>query len=216
MIAALAVLMLGAEPSAPAHFVWPKPELIEEIEIPEVIQTDGVPVRLHSFRSRLGPQALLQTYATAFDEAGFYVALQQKRVVAEPHITGLDWRTKISYSAILSPNSDGTTSCLLGEAALGKRLAPAATSDFAPLMPEAKEVVRIDQEADRLITFSVRASVEGVLRFYAETLPTTGFTAAAPGERNTWVRGLEQLQLITRAKADGLTSVVLMHRNVER
>ena len=122
--------------AAPAHFVWPKPEMIEELEIPAVIRTDGVPVRLHQFRTKMGIEALMQTYATAFDRAGFYVALEQKRVTVEPHITALDWRTKISYSAIFSPNSDGTTTCLLGEAALGKKKAPNPATDFAPLMPQ--------------------------------------------------------------------------------
>jgi hypothetical protein len=221
LIAALclaASAALGAEPTAaPAHFVWPKPEMVEEIDIPDVIQADGVPVRLHVVRSKMGVDQLLQTYATAFDKAGFYVALDQKRMLAEPHITALDWRTKISYSAILSPNQDGTTSCMLGEAALGKKATPTAASDFAPLMPNAREVVRIDQETDRLISFTVRAKADDVNRFYRESLPPKGFAAApADEEPNLYGKGQERIRVMTKGKGDGTTSVVLMHRRSDR
>lgn len=220
MIAALwlaASITLGAEPKvAPAHFVWPKPELLEEIEISDVIRADGVPVRLHSFRSKMGVQQLMQIYANAFDRAGFYIAVEQKRVVAEPHLTALDWRTKISYSAILSPNPDGTTSCMLGEAALGKKRPIAAASDFARVMPDAVEVVRIDQETDRLISFTVRASVEAVNRFYKEGLAATGFAAVPGDEPNLYGKGQERIRVMSKAKPNRTTSVVLMHRRSEQ
>lgn len=215
MIAWVVAVALGA---APAQFVWPKPELVEEIDVPDVIRTDGVPVRLHIIRSKVGVQQMLQLYATAFDNAGFYIANHQKRVVAEPHITALDIRTKISYSAIISPNADGTTSVLLGEAALGKKKPPSAASDFAPLMPAAIGAMRIDQEADRVITFTVKATVDEVNQFYREVLPTNGFAAAPSdeGEANLYGKGNERIRVVARANANGTSSVVLMHRRSDR
>jgi hypothetical protein len=202
----LSGFVLTAEP---AHFVWPKPELVDEIEIPDVVQADGVPVRMHSFRSKLGVQQLLQLYADAFDRAGFYQAAVQQRVTAEPHLTALDWRSRISYSAIFSPDADGTTHCLLGEAALGKKQPAAA--DFAPLMPGAIKVARIDQETDRLISFSVQASAEAVREFYAKALTGLGFTANTD-EAGLFVRGPEQLRVVSRPRPNGVTSVVLLHK----
>ncbi len=209
---AVVALSLAAEP---AHFVWPRPELIDELPISEVTRADGVPVRLHTFRSRLSADVLLQAYANAFDAAGFYIALKQPRVTLEPHITALDWRTKISYSAILSPNPDGTTSCLLGEAALGKRKEPGGTADFAPVMPNAREIARLDQETERLISFSVRNSPDAVVRFYRDSLPTAGFVPAED-ETNLYTRGLERVRVMTTANTNGTTSVVLLHRRAEK
>jgi hypothetical protein len=213
LVVAVAAL-LAAEPAkgGPAPFVWPKPGLIDEVEIPAVIRADGVPVRLHTYRSRASPDQLLQAYANAFDQAGFYIALNQPRVTAEPHITALDWRTKISYSAILSPQPDGTTSCMLGEAALAKRKTTGTPTDFAPLMPGAREVARIDQETERLISFSVSASPAAVNQFYGKALLPAGFTAGPPEEANIYRRGLERLHVITRSKPNGAASVVLVHR----
>ncbi len=212
-----AAICIGAGPAAgPAHFVWPRPQLVEEIDIPAVVKADGVPVRLHVIRSKMGIEELLQTYATAFEQAGFYIALKQKRIVAEPHITALDWRTRISYSAIFSPNADGTTSCLFGEAAMGKQTAVPA-SDFAALMPAAREVMRIDQEADRVISFSVKARVDEVNQFYRETLTPVGFLPGpAEDEANLYGKGDERIRVIATPRADGMTTVVLMHRRSDR
>jgi hypothetical protein len=200
---------------APAHFVWPKPGLVEEIDIPDVIQTDGVPVRLHLIRSTLPVQQLLQTYATAFDQAGFYLAREQKRIVAEPHLTALDLRTKISYSAIISPNPDGTSSCLLGEAALGKKRPP--QQDFAALMPAAGSVMRVDQETGRVLTFTVRASIEEANAFYRETLVPAGF-APSPiaAEANVYVKGAERIEVLAKGAGNGATAVVLIQRRGEQ
>ncbi len=208
MIAVWLTLALGA---APAHFVWPKPALIEEIDIPDVIRSDGIPVRLHTIRSKLGVQELLQTYATAFDQAGFYIAMEQKRIVAEPHLTALDPRTKISYSAIISPNADGTSSILLGEAAMGKKRP--SLKDFAPVMPAASSVMRVDQETGRVLSFTVRASVDEANAFYRETLVPAGFAPSPVAEEgNVYVKGSERIEVMAKASPNGTTAVVLMQR----
>jgi hypothetical protein len=204
LAAAAAVLCAAPEP-----FFWPRPDVVEEIDIPDVIKADGVPVRLHVLRSKLGVQQLLERFANAFVQAGFWVPRVQKRLLAEPHVTGLDWRGLVSYSAVLSPNPDGTTTCLLGEAQLGKRETPAAVPDFAPLFPAARDVMRVEEEGARIISYAVRGpTTEEVTRFYADQLPRAGFKAAE-GE-GAWEKPGAQLQVSARPAGDGAVSVVLV------
>ncbi|MBK7860881.1 MAG: hypothetical protein IPJ65_20210 [Archangiaceae bacterium] len=200
------VLVLSGKPSP---FFWPKPELVEEIDVPDVVKADGVPVRMHVVRSKLGIQQLLETFADAFVHAGFYVARVQKRHLAEPHVTGLDWRGLVSYTAILSPNEDGTTTCVLGEAALGVKKTAAQVPDFAPLPPGASEVMRVEQEGARIITFAVKgSSAEAVQRFYAQQLPRQGYRPSAD-RSEAWERDGAELSVMPSA-VEGAVSVVLV------
>lgn len=207
VLAAMAVLC-----AAPTPFFWPKPEVVQEIDVPDVIKADGVPVRLHVVRSRLGVQELLNRFASSFVQAGFYVAKVQQRRVAEPHVTGLDWRGLVSYTAILSPNRDGTTTCLLGEAALGKRQTPAAVPDFAPVFPAARDVLRVDDERSRIISYTVRGPTsEEVGGFYADQLPKAGWRRS-PDTEDVWEKPGAQLSVVPKPAGDGAVSVVLVQQ----
>ncbi len=209
-VLACALLVAGApEPRAkPTPFFWPKPELVSEVDIPDVVRADGVPVRLHVIRSRLGVQQLLSLFGSAFREAGFYVAEVQKRHIAEPHVTGLDWRALISYSAILSPEADGTTTCLLGEAALGKKRPPAG-ADFAPLFPGASSVTRFEDEGSSIIAFSARGTTTSeVSAFYESQLPKAGWRRSEDGA--LWERAGAHLSLMPKGTSGGGVSVVLV------
>ena len=107
--------------------------------------------------------------------------------------------------------------CGWGKRRWGKKRAPTAATDFAPPLPGARSVVRIDQEAHRLISFSVAGLVEAVHHFYLQALPALGFAAAPAGEQaNPYGKGLERIQVIAKGKGNGATSVVLMHRAVDR
>ena len=207
LLPVLSLLVLGG---APTPFFWPKPEVVEEIDVPAVIRADGVPVRMHVVRSRLGPQALLEKFANAFVAAGFYVAKVQKRHIAEPHVTGLDWRGLVSYTAILSPNDDGTTTCVLGEASLGKRKPPGAVPDFAPLYPAARDVTRIDQEAGRVITYVAPAATPDAVRaFYREVLMKAGW-APSPDDAQLYAKGGARISVLPQPPEAGATPVVLV------
>jgi hypothetical protein len=202
---------------APTPFYWPKPDVVEEIDVPDVIRSDGIPVRLHVIRSKRSIQELLNLYVSAFERAGFYVQRVQRRLVAEPHVTGLDWQGGlISYSAILSPNPDGTTTCLLGEAAVGKRK-PAGSDDFAPLFPGARETVRLDQEGARIITYEApKTTADEVLRFYGEQLKTLGYKAKpGSGAPSKFEKNGAELDIVPKAQAGGAVSVVLLLRPLQ-
>jgi hypothetical protein len=210
VIALALALALGGTPTP---FFWPKPLVVEEIDIPSVMKADGVPVRLHLIRSKLSVQELLDTFATAFAQAGFYVAKVQKRRVAEPHVTGLDWVGLISYSAILSPNSDGTTTCMLGEASLGAKKTAEGAPPFAPVFPGAQQVVRVDQEGARVMTYVAQTGLDEVRRFYREALPKTGYRPL-PDRADAWERDGAELSVLLsgppKRAGDGAVSVVVV------
>jgi len=202
VIALVAALSMTAAP-----FAWPRPEVIEEIDVPDTVKSAGVPVKLRLLRSRLGPQALLEAFARAFVEAGLYVPPVQRRVVAEPHVTGLDWRAFVSYSAILHPNGDGTTTCVLGEAALAKKTDKGP--DLAPLLPGARDVLRVEQEGARVLSYWAGAPAAEVQRFYGETLGRFGFKPSAE-EPFVFERRGERLTLMVTPERTGGVSVVLV------
>ncbi len=205
-----ALLTLALLAAAPTPFFWPKPEVVEEIDVPAVIKADGVPVRMHVIRSRLGVQALLERFANAFVAAGFYVAKVQKRHIAEPHVTGLDWRGLVSYTAILSPNEDGTTTVVLGEAALGKKKTASVVPDFAPLFPTARDVTRIDQEAARVVTYvALGTTVDEVRAFYKEQLAKAGFKQASD-DAQRFERGGHSVSVMPKPIEGAAVSVVLV------
>jgi hypothetical protein len=201
VIALVAALALHAAP-----FVWPRPDLVEEIDVPGTVVAQGVPVRMRVVRSRLDVQRLLETFTGAFERAGLYVPPVQRRLLAEPHVTGLDWRASISYSVILHPNPDGTTTCVLGQAQLGKKRD--AGGDFAPLFPAAREVLRVEQEGARVMSYVAPASLTEVTQFYGATLERLGFKRAA--EQGVFERGADRLLVLARPLDTGGVSVVVV------
>jgi hypothetical protein len=201
-LALAAALALCATP-----FTWPRPDVVEEIDVPDTVVSSGVPVRLHVIRSRLGAQALLETFGRAFVQAGFWVPPVQRRIVAEPHVTGLDWRGLVSYSAILHPNDDGSTTCVLGEARLDRKRD--AAPDFAPALPGARDVLRVEQEGARVLSFTAAGSADDVRRFYRASLPSAGFKPSRD-EDGVFERGAERLTVLPTAERAGGVSVVVV------
>src|SRR3712207_9067282 len=63
---------------------------VSTIDVPGQMNVAGIPVRFRVHTSREKLEFLLQHFATAFDEAGFYLQRHQQRVAAEPHLTALD------------------------------------------------------------------------------------------------------------------------------
>jgi hypothetical protein len=204
-VIALSLLTAAALTAAP--FTWPRPDVIEEVDVPGNVVSGGVPVRFHVLRSKQNVQQLLAVFAAAFEGAGFWVPQVQRRLVAEPHVTGLDWHGFVSYSAILHPNDDGTTTCVLGEATLARKADPAP--DFAPAFPGASGVLRTDQEGARILSYSAHANVDEVKAFYKTTLARSGFQAS-PDETGVYVRAKQRLLVAPSADPSGGSRVVLV------
>ncbi len=202
----------AAPPAAPSRptFTWDVPRVLESVEVPGVLRADGVPVKLRSVKSAERPEVILQHLVDRFEQAGFFIPPDKHRTqwFKEPQLTALDPERLISYTFVLQPNPDGTTTVILGEANLGlaRREKQAA---FAPLYPGAADLMRSEMEGARMLTYLVTADVAQVQSFYGEHLRKAGFSEDSPG---WWKRGGEELRVAVRPAKAGRVVVILQHR----
>ncbi|MBN1203564.1 MAG: hypothetical protein JXB05_01395 [Myxococcaceae bacterium] len=174
----LEVLLASAPASRGDPLTWEVPGQVSVVEVPARMDVGGIPVRFRVITSREKVERLLQHFATAFDEAGFYIQRHQKRLAAQPHLTALDTRTLTSYTVILEPKPGGTTEVVIGEARL-KEARPAAPSGL-PVFPGAKDVLHSDFEGARTLGYRVEARQEEVKGWYREQLTRAGYREEEP------------------------------------
>lgn len=167
--------------TAAKRFVWEVPQLIQRAPVEGETRALGVPVRLEAARSKMKAQDLLQFYVTAFEKAGLYIPPRQHQpqITTEVQLNALDVRTLTSYTVILQPNPDGTTTVFLGEAELSQRTP--SNSNFPPVMPGATSPLRVQSEGSEVITYSVAAKPEEILGFYRAQLSPVGYSEVEPG-----------------------------------
>jgi hypothetical protein len=208
-VLALALLGAGVASAQRPTFSWDVPRVVESVDVPGVMQADGIPVKLRSVKSAEKPEVIVQHLVARFEAAGFYIPPDAHRTqrLAEPQLTALDTDRLISYTFILQPNPDGTTTVVLGEANLG--LARKEQSTFAPVFPGGTDVMRSEMEGARSLTYSVTAEQGKVREFYLTELRAAGFTETSQG---TWRRGGEELRVAVRPGAAGRVAVIVMLR----
>ena len=196
---------------APLPFTWDVPRALQVIPMSDVIEANGFPVRLSAVLSAERPEVILQHMVDRFQAAGFYIppVETQPQMLREPQLTALDPMGLISYTFILQPNGNGTTTVILGETQVGKRKKPAA-SDIAPVMNGAKGLMQSRQEAARLLGYSVSVPLSEVKDFYAKQLGATGYQETEPG---VWRKGSDELSVTLRPGEGGQTSVLIIRRS---
>lgn len=201
----------GAASAQPAAFTWDVPRVLESVEMPGVMRADGIPVKLRSVKSAEKPQAILQHLVDRFEAAGFYIPPDNHRTqwLAEPQLTALDTDRLISYTFVLQPNPDGTTTVILGEANLG--LARREQSAFAPVFPGGTDLMQSEMEGARTMTYLASAEPAKVRDFYLAELRGAGFTEVSAG---TWRRGGEELRVSVRPVKAGRVAVIVLRRIV--
>jgi hypothetical protein len=171
----------GGTPVSARPLRFDVPHAIAEAEVPEMMRALGVPVRLRAVRSSDKPEVLMRHFAQAMGKAGLFIAPNTLELPGKmPHLTGLDVDNGVSYSVLLQPNVDGTTTVILGEAYLHARREEPA-SDLAPLYPGAKGVLHASQESARTIIYNVQASPAEVSAFYQKALAAEGLREVEPG-----------------------------------
>jgi hypothetical protein len=183
MLSSLLVLKLWLA-AAPAQasrepFHWNVPGLVSVVDVPDTMNVGGIPVRIQVYTSKEQLERLLQYFATAFDDAGFYLQRHQPRLAAEPHLTALDTRTFTSYTVILSPEPGGLTTVVLGQARLGEAR-PAAPPGFLPVYAGAMNVLSADLEGARTLTYRAPGKEAEVRGWYREQLKRSGFKEESP------------------------------------
>jgi hypothetical protein len=104
--------------AGPPPFQWDVPGVLSEIDVPVLMETDGIPNRFHVVISSVSADELLAHFVRAFDRAGLYIPPpeRQTRLEGQLMLTAFDPRTETSYSVILQPYPNGHTGVVLGEA----------------------------------------------------------------------------------------------------
>ncbi|OJT18817.1 hypothetical protein BO221_39530 [Archangium sp. Cb G35] len=201
----------AAASGQPVAFSWDVPRVLEWVEMPGVMRADGIPVKLRSVKSAEKPQVILQHLVDRFEAAGFYIPPDHHRTqwLAEPQLTALDTDRLISYTFVLQPNPDGSTTVVLGEANLG--LARREQSAFAPVFPGGTDLMQSEMEGARTMTYLAAAEQDKVRDFYLKELRGAGYSETSEG---TWRRGGEELRVSVRPVKEGRVAVIVLRRTV--
>lgn len=219
----VALLLLAATPAFAADageeaqqlpFRWEVQNLVEEIDIPDVIMADGIPVKLKQVVVKGKLEDVMRGFVDSFLRQKLYVQPpdQQQVLSAHAQLTGLDTDRFISYSVLAQQASPELCSVVLGEANVGLgvalKSANADAQNFAPLFPGATDVVRTQSEGMRSITFAAPGTVAEVKAFYDEVLGKAGYKQSKPGR---FRKNQEELNVVV-ASQKGVTSVLLSSR----
>ncbi|HYO68720.1 MAG TPA: hypothetical protein VEU33_21830 [Archangium sp.] len=196
---------------APLPFTWDVPRVLDIIPMSEVMEANGFPVKLSAVLSAERPEVILQHMVDRFEDAGLYLppVAHQLQLLREPQLTALDPMGLISYTFILQPNPNGTTTVILGETNVGARRTP--DSDVAPVMQGASAVLHSRQEAARTLAYTVGTPMEEVRAFYRKHLGGTGYQEREPG---LYRKGTDELKVSVHPGEAGQTAVVILRRTV--
>lgn len=196
---------------APLPFTWDIPRVLDIIPMSEVMEANGFPVKLSAVLSAERPEVILQHMVNRFEAAGLYIPPlgEQPQLLREPQLTALDPMGLISYTFLLQPNPNRTTTVILGETNVGARRAP--SSDVAPVMKGASAVLHSRQEAARTLAYTVGAPMEVVHAFYREELGGTGYQEREPG---LYRKGSDELRVSVHPGEAGQTAVIIIRRTV--
>ncbi|WP_375755177.1 hypothetical protein [Corallococcus exercitus] len=204
--------LLGAEGAwaQRANFSWDVPKTVSVVDIPGSVDANGVPVKLRAVRSKEKLEVILQHVVNRFEDWGFLVppGHKQPQLMREPMITAIDTRQLISYTAILQPNPDGTTTVIVGEAYFSQFRRPGASG--LPVMPGGSKEVTAETEGTRTTTYTVTGkTVAEVDAFYREELGRRGFKEVQP---RLFRSSGEELQLHVGVTKEGPVAVRLIRR----
>ncbi|MFP2912359.1 hypothetical protein ACLESD_46530, partial [Pyxidicoccus sp. 3LFB2] len=200
--------------AGPPRFAWPKFQVLSHVEASEIVEASGVPVALRSVHVKERLQEAVQRLADAFTKGGLHLPPgneQPQLASGAVMLTAVDVRRRVTYTAILQPQEDGTTTLYLGEANHRLRREPIATGDFAPLPPGASKVLRVGGESARTMAFHVPLSAAEVDAYYAQSLAQHGWKRAEDSP-DVYTRTGAELQVIHEPGEDGLRAVVLVYR----
>lgn len=199
----------GLGPTHPP-FVWNISNIVESIDIPGIVMSNGFPVKMHSLRVKQTEEEVFRELADQFTSQGLYVKEMKKQpqLLKQWQLTGLDGERGISYTAFVEPHKDGTCTLVLGEANIAEGLKIRKRGDgvdFAPLYPKAQGVTRTQAEGYETMVFHTVDSEADVLAFYERELKSRGYTASG---HNIFHKNGEELKLVAR-RIDGVLNVVL-------
>lgn len=201
------------EAEAP-RFAWPRFQVLEYVESSEIIEVAGIPVALRAVHVKERLADAVQRLADAFYKGGLHVPPgpeQPQLASGAVMLTAVDMSKRLTYTAILQPQPDGTTVLYLGEANHLLRREPVAAGDFAPLPPGAQQVLRVGGESSKTMAFHVALSGAEVDTWYARALPPHGWKRVEE-EAGLYTRSGEELRVVQGPGEGNLRAVVLVYR----
>lgn len=199
---------LPEPPKPPPPFQWDIPEPLGKVEVPGIVQADGIPMKLNAVVSGRRVEDLIQHFATSFSRAGLFIPPMrlQKQISKNPQLTAYDPERQIAFSVIFQANPNKTTTVILGEAHVGERR-KATDGFFAPVFPGSEYPIQNDSEGLKLLAYSARASEGEVQAFYRDTLGRAGFKEVETG---VFRRQAQELRLSVQKRANGTVTVRVM------
>ncbi|WP_141618495.1 hypothetical protein [Myxococcus sp. AB036A] len=212
LLAGVMVFLAGEARAQRLPFTWDVPKVVAVVDVPGVIVSEGVPVRMSAVLSKEKPEVIGQHLVSRFQAWELHVpkASLQPQLLRETMITALDTKQFISYTAILQANPDGTTTVFMGEANLGQgRLQPQST--VAPVFPGATDVLNAELESSRTVTYSVSVGQSEVEAFYRTELGKAGFLEEEP---RLFRSPNDEIKLSFSSTKEGRLAVVVVRRTV--
>jgi hypothetical protein len=200
----------GLGPSHPP-FVWHISNIVESIEIPGIVISNGFPVKMHALRVKQTEDEVFHELGEQFVSQGLYMKQMSKQpqLLKQYQLTGLDGDRGISYTAIVEPHRDGTCTVVLGEANIAEGLQLRKRGDggdFAPLYPKAQGVTRTQAEGLQTMMFHTIDPEADVIAFYDKELKLRGY---APAGRSVYRKSTgEEIKLVAR-RVDGVLNVMM-------
>jgi hypothetical protein len=200
-----------------ARLKWNVPGLQSYVDVPVVQFVNGLPVRFNAAVANHDVPYLMEYYAKEYQKAGLYIPPPDSMNSLGLgdrffQLTGLDTDNLISYTVMLQPIGEKQTTVIMAQGYLQEWLKKKnkTSTDFAPLYPQALQVVRTHTEGMELISFSTKSPANQVMAFYDDVMPKGGY---APAGKGVWMRGQERIK-VTAAKApnEGGTGVMLERR----
>ncbi|MCP3063031.1 hypothetical protein LXT21_30070 [Myxococcus sp. K38C18041901] len=205
------VLASGVAAAQRTPFKWEVPGVVGVVDVSAPVLASGIPVKMTAVRSKERPEVILRSLVDRFLVWGLHVppASRQPQLLREPMITAIDTREFISYTAIVQPNPDGTTTVFLGQADLSK--APRVQSNVAPVYPGGSGLMQSEMEGARTLVYSVSARALDVEVYYRNELAQAGFEEVEP---MLFRSSQDELHVRVNPAKEGKVSVVVVRRGV--
>jgi hypothetical protein len=200
-------------PEAP-RFAWPRLQVLAQAESRDIVEAGGIPVALRAVHVKEHVRDLVQRFADAFRDGGLYVPPGKEQAQYANNavmLTALDPRKGITYTVVMMPQADGTTTLYLGEANHALARPPRASGDFAPMPPGATGALRVNAEGSRTLTFEAPLTESQVRAFYDDALAKAGWKRG--DEAGLYARPGAELRLTLQSGGPGRTSVVMVHQS---
>ena len=174
------------------RFKYEVPGGLDEAEVPGLMKSSGVPLRMRAVRSKKKLDELMDYFVDAFERDGLFLPADEAITAPLPHVTGYDFKKGITYSALFQTNGDGSVTVILSEAFVHARQSAAP---FAPVFPGSTPPLDSESEGGRTLQYTTPAKAKEIEAFYREVMGKAGcrepepLSFACAGKLNrVWVR----------------------------